>query len=144
MYIPIEASLQTLYEDAELINLAYKSKIIIVGTASLLATIRLVDRLFAQQKQCENVNNIVAAGINLYETFVQFCEDLIDVQKRFDELSKKLNTTINRFRRGNKNKPSLFSQVEALKDYGITTAKEIPPVLISSNELEDEGVYSND
>lgn len=144
MYIPIEASLQTLYEDAELINLAYKSKIIIVGTASLLATIRLVDRLFAQQKQCENVNNIVAAGINLYETFVQFCEDLIDVQKRFDELSKKLNTTINRFRRGNKNKPSLFSQVEALKEYGITTAKEIPPVLISSNELEDEGVYSND
>lgn len=144
MYIPIEASLQTLYEDAELINLAYKSKIIIVGTASLLATIRLVDRLFAQQKQCENVNNIVAAGINLYETFVQFCEDLIDVQKRFDELSKKLNTTINRFRRGNKNKPSLFSQVEALKEYGITTAKEIPPVLISSNELEDEGVCSND
>ena len=144
MYIPIEASLQTLYEDAELINFAYKSKIIIVGTASLLATIRLVDRLFAQQKQCENVNNIVAAGINLYETFVQFCEDLIDVQKRFDELSKKLNTTINRFRRGNKNKPSLFSQVEALKEYGITTAKEIPPVLISSNELEDEGVYSND
>ena len=144
MYIPIEASLQTLYEDAELINFAYKSKIIIVGTASLLATIRLVDRLFAQQKQCENVNNIVAAGINLYETFVQFCEDLIDVQKRFDELNKKLNTTINRFRRGNKNKPSLFSQVEALKEYGITTAKEIPPVLISSNELEEEGVYSND
>ena len=144
MYIPIEASLQTLYEDAELINFAYKSKIIIVGTASLLATIRLVDRLFAQQKQCENVNNIVAAGINLYETFVQFCEDLIDVQKRFDELNKKLNTTINIFRRGNKNTPSLFSQVEALKEYGITTAKEIPPVLISSNELEEEGVYSND
>ena len=145
MYIPIEPSLRLLYEDAELINSAYKSKIIIVGTASLLATIRLVDQLFAQQKQCESVGQIVSAGTNLYETFVQFCDDLVDVQKRFEDVGKKLNTTINRFRRSNKNKPSLFSQVEALKDYGINTPKSIPDKLLEEvNETELEGVLAND
>ena len=145
MYIPIEPSLSLLYEDAELINSAYKSKIIIVGTASLLATIRLVDQLFAQQKQCESVGQIVSAGTNLYETFVQFCDDLVDVQKRFEDVGKKLNTTINRFRRGNKNKPSLFSQVEALKDYGINTPKSIPDKLLEEvDETELEGVLAND
>lgn len=150
MYMPIETSVNLLYEDAELINSAYKSNIIIIGTSSLLATIRLVNQLMAQQKQKESINQIVNAGTNLYETFVQFCEDLLDVQKRFDDVGKKLNTTINRFRRNSKNKPSLFSQVEALKEFGINTNKEIPEKLLSEPEeaVEEEdvleGVFVND
>ena len=137
MFMPIETSLQILYQDFDLINFAYKSNVIIVGTASLLATIRLVNQLFTQQKQCECVNHIVNAGTNLFETFVQFCDDLVDVQKRFDEVNKKLNKTINRFKRRNNNKPSLFSQVESLRDYGINSAKEIPINLLEC-ELEED------
>ena len=71
--------------------------------------------------------------------------DLIDVQKRFDDVNKKLNTTINRFRRNSKNKPSLFSQVEALKEFGISTSKEIPEKLLLEAEDEClEGVFAND
>lgn len=152
MYMPVETSVNLIYEDQDLISSAYKSNVIIVGTASLLTTIRLVNQLFAQQRQCESVSQIVKAGINLYETFVQFCEDLIDVQKKFDGVSVQLNKTINRFKRGNKNKPSLFSQVEALKEFGINTVKEIPLGLLEeieetvTEEHEDilEGVFAND
>ncbi len=145
MYMPVETSVNLLYQDSDLINSAYKSNVIIVGTASLLTTIRLVNQLMAQQKQKESLNQIVYAGTNLYETFVQFCEDLIDVQKRFEDVDKKLNTAINRFKRGNKNKPSLFSQVEALKDYGITSTKSIPVSLLSEPEESDnlESVIAN-
>lgn len=144
MYMPIETSVNLLYEDLDLINSAYKANIIIVGTSSLLATIRLVNQLFAQQKQRESVNMIVRAGTNLYETFVQFCDDLTDVQKKFDGVSAQLNKTINRFRRGNKNKPSLFSQVEALKEFGISTNKEIPADLLKEAEEDElEGVFAN-
>lgn len=136
MYMPIESSVNLLYEDADLIKQAYKANIIIVGTSSLLTTVRLVNQLLAQQKQSESINQIVSAGTNLYETFVQFCEDLIDVQKRFDDVSSKLTTTINRFKRGNRNKPSLFSQVQSLKDFGINSAKEIPQKLLE--DVEDE------
>lgn len=147
MYMPVESSVNMLYEDTDLIKQAYKSNIIIVGTSSLLTTIRLVNQLLAQQKQSESVNQIVNAGSNLYETFVQFCDDLIDVQKRMDDVSSKLTTTINRFKRGNRNKPSLFSQVNALKEYGINSVKEIPAPLLEE-ENEDETllleVFTND
>ena len=148
MYMPVEASVNLIYEDADLIRQAYKSNIIIVGTASLLTTIRLVNQLLAQQKQSESINQIVTAGASLYDTFVQFCEDLIDVQKRMDDVSSKLTTTINRFKRGNKNKPSLFSQVNALKDFGINSNREIPEVLLEEGnegeELKLIEVASND
>ena len=137
MYMPIESSISLLYEDSDIIKQAYKSNIIIVGTASLLATIRLVNHLFAQQKQAESVQQIVTAGTNLYETFVQFCDDLMDVQKRMADVNSKLNTTINRFTRNSKNKPSLFSQVNALKDFGINTNKEISSTLLLE-EVEEE------
>ena len=137
MYMPIESSISLIYEDSDIIKQAYKSNIIIVGTASLLATIRLVNHLFAQQKQAESVQQIVTAGTNLYETFVQFCDDLMDVQKRMADVNSKLNTTINRFTRNSKNKPSLFSQVNALKDFGINTNKEISSTLLLE-EVEEE------
>lgn len=160
MYMPIESSVNLIYEDSEIIKQAYKSNIIIVGTSSLLTTIRLVNQLMAQQKQRESVNQIVQAGSNLYDTFVQFCEDLIDVQKRMDDVSSRLGKTINRFRRNSKNKPSLFSQVNALKEFGIVSTKEIPsqlleeiqeeetptPLLTVNNPEQDEfeGVLAND
>ncbi len=126
MYMPVETSVNILYQDYELIQKAYNSNVIIVGTSSLLTTLRLINQLFAQQKQNENVSNIVKAGTNLYETFVQFCEELTEVQKRCENVSTLLMRTINRFKRNNKNKPGLFSQIEALKEYGITSAKQIP------------------
>lgn len=154
MYMPIESSVNLLYEDLDLIKQAYKSNIIIVGTASLLTTIRLVNQLLAQQKQAESVQQIVTAGSNLYETFVQFCDDLIDLQKRMNDVSSKFTTTINRFKRNSKNKPSLFSQVNALKDFGITSQKEIPSILLEDPQdeallIEDkadelDGVFAND
>ena len=137
MYLPIDSSIALLYEDSEIIDLAYKSNIIITGTASLLATIRLVNQLFKQQKQEENITQIVNAGTNLYETFVQLCNELILIQNDFELLSKQFTTTINRFQRANKNRPSLFSQVEELKKLGINTTKEIPKEFIEETQIHD-------
>lgn len=136
MYVPVESSVNLLYEDLDLIKQAYKSNIIIVGTASLLTTIRLVNQLLAQQKQAESVNQIVTAGSNLYETFVQFCDDLVDLQKKMNDVSSKFTTTINRFKRNSKNKPSLFSQVNALKEYGIISSSDIPQTLLEEDVEE--------
>ena len=137
MYMPIDSSVGLLYEDADIINNAYKSNIIIVSTASLLVAIRLVNQLFSQQKQNENVKQIVNAGTNLYETFAQLCDELILIQKDFNNLSQEFTTTINRFQRPNKNKPSLFSQIEELKKYGINTTNEIPKEFINNTQFDE-------
>ncbi len=136
MYMPIDASVNLVYEDYELINYAYKSNVIIVGTASLLVAIRLVSQLFTQQRQNENIEKIVNAGHNLYDTFVQLCNELVEIQKNLVEINEQFTTAINRFQRGNKNKPSLFSQVNELKKYGINSNKDIPKILL--NELTEE------
>ena len=153
MYMPIESSVKILYEDPDIVNLAYKSNVIIVGTASLLVTIRLVNQLFAQQKQQESISMIVQAGSNLYDTFVHFCKDLMDLQKEFNDVSSNFTTTINRFTRNSKSKPSLFSQINALKDFGIISTKEIPSeflpeaeeeIATNVDEIGIEGVLIND
>ena len=146
MYIPIEACLNTIYQDYDLIDYAYKSNVIIIGTASLLTTLRLANYLIAQKTQSDNIKQIVTAGTNLYETFVKFSEELIDVQKKFEGLSAQLNKTINRFKRNNPQTPSLFSQIEELKSYGIHTSKTLPKELLIDNELmtKEEGVTVND
>ena len=143
MYMPIDSSVSLIYEDSDIIDLAYKSNVIIAGTASLLVTIKLVNRLFAQQKQNDNVRQIVDAGTKLYDTFVQFCEELILIQKDFNELSQKFTTVINRFKRANKNKPGLFSQMDELKKYGIDSSKIIPQELLTETNNGEE-VLIND
>ena len=147
MYMPVETSVNLIYEDADLINQAYRANIIIVGTASLLTTIRLVNQLFAQQKQSESVNMIVQAGSNLYDTFAAFCDDLVELQRKFNDLSSKFTTTLNKFTRNSKTKPSLFSQVNALKDYGIISTKELPEQFLTDEieeDVEPEEVIVND
>ena len=143
MYMPIESSVTVVYENSELVNFAYKHNIIIVGTAALLVAIRLVNQLFAQKKQNENLEQIVKAGTNLYETFVLLCNELINIQKNLNQLSEQFTTVINRFQRTNKNKPSLFSQVEELKNFGINTEKEIPKDFFAERTEYEEEVAIN-
>ena len=134
MYVPIENCLAEIYNDSELVNYAYSSNIMIVGTASLLTTLRLVNRLTAQQKQEQNVARIVKAGTSLYENFMKFSEELLELKSRLGLIHSDFSTLINRFQRGNKTNPSLFSQVEELKQMGITTTKEIPEALLQEVE----------
>ena len=133
MYIPVETSVNLIYEDKDLIYDAYKSNIIIVGTSSLLTTVRLVNQLLAQQKQNESVNKIVESGTSLYETFVALCNDLVSLQKKFDGISSQFKTTVNRLKRGKK---AIIPQIESLKNYGITSSKEIPLELLQAENSE--------
>ena len=130
LYMPIENSISMVYSDddfQEILHMAYNSNIIIVGSASILTIVRLVNQLWAIQSQYENSNKIALAGANLYETFVAFCENLQDIQKKFDDVSGLFTKTINRFTRNSAKNPSLFSQVEILKnEYKINTTKQIP------------------
>ena len=72
------------------------------------------------------------------------CEELIIIQKKFDEISEQFQTTINRFQRNNKNKPSLFSQINELKKYGINSSKEIPQNFLDENIIINKEVFNND
>ena len=142
LFMPIENCVGMVYSDEDfkdILHYAYNSNIIIVGAASLLTVVRLVNQLWAIQKQNENSNKIAQAGANLYETFVAFCENLQDIQKKFDDVSGLFTTAINRFSRNSAKNPSLFSQVEVLKnEYKINTTKQIPSEFLTEEIKEEE------
>ena len=148
LYMPIENSVGMIYSDndfREIIQSANSSNIIIVGSASLLTVVRLVNQLWAIQSQFENSNKIAEAGAKLYDTFEVFCESLMDIQKKFNEVSGLFTKTINRFKRNSPKNPSLFSQVELLKnEYKVNTLKQIPQEFLSEEEISgcvpEEGV----
>lgn len=139
LFMPIENCVGMIYSDkdfGEILQYAYNSNIIIIGSASLLTVIRLVNQLWAIQKQSENSNKIAQAGINLYETFEAFCQNLKEIQDKFNDVSNLFKTTINRFKRKNDKNPSLFSQIEILKkEYKINTTKQIPAEFLTEDEI---------
>ena len=138
LYTPVENCAGMIYSDedfSEVLHLAYNSNIIIIGSASLLTTVRLVNQLWAIQSQFENSNKIAKAGADLYETFVAFCDGLIEIQKKFNAVSNEFTTTINRFERSSPKHPSIFSQLNILKEeYKINTSSKIPQEFLPDEE----------
>lgn len=122
-YFPIESSISLLYEDIEIIRFAQSKKVILIGTASLIATLQLVQSLIAKEKQFESVSEIAKTGAALYERFVDFCQNLQNLRKKFKGVDEEFETAINRFTRG---EDSLFKKSEKLKELGISTVKQIP------------------
>jgi DNA recombination protein RmuC len=151
MYIPIETCINLIYTDYEfknVIELASARNIIIVGTASLLVTLRLVSQLWASQIQYDNVQNIITVGENLYNNIATHAQNLLNIQQLVDKASDGIKTELNRFT-ARKN-GSIFKEAEKLREFGIESKSSksgkkivennIPQVFLQENELLSEDV----
>lgn len=132
IYIPLESSLALIYNDNALIHFALDNNVILIGNISLLATLRLVKMLLAQEKQNESAFEIAALGASLYEKFCAFSQDLLNIQKKFKDTDAEFGRALNRFTRGD---DSLFKTTEKLKELGITSSKQIPTELLEEATL---------
>lgn len=120
MFIPIETCVNLIYTDYDfkkIIELANSKNIIIVGTASLLATLRLVNQLWASKTQYDNVQNIITVGENLYNNIATHAQNLMNIQQAIEKAATSIQTEINRFT--TRNNGSIFKEAEKLRDYGI-------------------------
>ena len=133
MYIPLESSLSVIYNDNALVHFALDNNIILIGNISLLATLRLVKMLLAQEKQNESALEIASLGASLYDKFYAFSQDLLSIQKKFKDTDAEFTKALNRFTRG---EDSLFKTTEKLKTLGITSSKEIPAELLEEVPVE--------
>lgn len=120
MFIPIEACINLIYTDYDFnkaVELANSKNIIIVGTASLLVTLRLVNQLWASKTRYDNVENIIIVGQNLYNNIAQHAQSLLNIQHSITKAAESIQTEINRFTtRGN---GSIFKAAEQLREFGI-------------------------
>lgn len=136
LFIPMEPAFAlALNDDTTLYNKAFEKNIVIVTPSTLLATLRTIDSMWANQKQQENAFEIARQAGALYDKFEGFVADLIKVGKKIDESKVEYQGAMNKLVDGSGN---LIKRVENLKKMGAKTQKSLPEsILIRAGKDEN-------
>ena len=128
LFVPIEAAFAAaLQADPGLFQEAFEQHIVIVSPTTLLATLRVIDSLWRQERQSQNARDIAERAGQLYDKFVAFIGDLDEVGSRLKQLDKAYDAARNKLCEGRGN---LINRVENLKLLGARASKSLPPELI--------------
>jgi DNA recombination protein RmuC len=132
LFIPIEPAFAlALNEDTTLYNKAFEKNIVIVTPSTLLATLRTIDSMWANQKQQENALEIAKQAGALYDKFEGFVTDLIKIGKKIDESKIEYSGAMNKLVEGNGN---IIISIEKLKKMGAKAKKSLPESILNRAE----------
>ncbi len=126
MFIPIEPAFSMAIQFGDNLYVdAYDKNIIIVAPSTLLATLRTIANIWKQEHQNKNVLEIAKQSGALYDKFVGFVNDLIDVGNRMDQAKSSYEGAMKKLSDGSGN---LVNRAEKIKEawsknFKITSAK---------------------
>ena len=123
MFIPVEGAFNLIFQqDGDIIDFAWRNKILLVGPSTLLTTLKTIELFWKHEKQTQNVIEIAEESGKLYDKFVGLLSDLENIKAYFDKTSESFESARKKLDgRGN-----LINQVEKLRDLGAKTSKIIP------------------
>jgi len=128
MFIPIEPAFAlAVQHDPKLFQDAFDHNIVIVSPSTLLATLRTIASIWRQENQTKNAIEIARQSGALYDKFVGFVEDLINIGKRLDSTQESYKDAMKKLYEGTGN---LVKRTEKLKELGAKATKSIPTNLI--------------
>lgn len=144
MFIPIEPAFGiALQREPGLYQEAFERNIVLVTGSTLLATLRTIANIWKHEYQNQNAYEIAVAGGRLYDKFVGFVEDLLQVGKKIDDSKSAYGDAMKKLTEGRGN---LVRQVERLRELGAQTSKPMHPKVLqrSGSEqmelgMDDEG-----
>ena len=138
LFVPIEAAFSAaLQAEPNLFQEAFDRNIVIVSPTTLLATLRVIDSLWKQERQSQNAREIAERAGWLYDKFVLFIQDLDEVGNRLQQLDKAYAAARNKLTDGRGN---LVSRSEQLKLLGARASKSLPPELLERAMTDVDGV----
>lgn len=141
LFIPIEPAFAiALNEDSALYNKAFDRNIVIVTPSTLLATLRTIDSMWANQKQQENAFEIARQAGALYDKFEGFVADLVRIGNKIKDTKNEYDSAMNKLVDG---KGNLISSVEKLKKMGAKAKKSLPENIIARASNTDENQLLN-
>ena len=110
--------------------------IVIVIQLILFATLHAIANIWKQEHQNQNVLEIAKQSGALYDKFVGFVDDLVDVGSRMDQAKKSYVTAMNKLTDGSGN---LVNRAEKIKLLGAKTSKSLPQSILdrASDETEE-------
>lgn len=135
MFVPIEpAFLLAIAHDGSLWQEAWDRNILLVSPSTLLFVIRTVAHLWRQERQRNNVQEIVDRGGELYDKFAAFAKDLVEVGNRLGDAQKAYDRAYSKLARGRGN---AMRQVEMLRTLGARATKQIPKEMLDAGGTDD-------
>ena len=138
LFVPIEAAFSAaLQAEPNLFQEAFDRNIVIVSPTTLLATLRVIDSLWKQERQSQNAREIAERAGWLYDKFVLFIQDLDEVGNRLQQLDKAYAAARNKLTDGRGN---LVSRSEQLKLLGARASMSLPPELLERAMTDINGV----
>lgn len=141
LFIPIEPAFAiALNEDSALYSKAFDRNIVIVTPSTLLATLRTIDSMWANQKQQENAFEIARQAGALYDKFEGFVGDLVRIGNKIKDTKNEYDSAMNKLVDG---KGNLISSVEKLKKMGAKAKKSLPENIIARASNTDENQLLN-
>ena len=128
LFVPIEAAFSAaLQAEPNLFQEAFDRQIVIVSPTTLLATLRVIDSLWKQERQSQNAREIAERAGWLYDKFVLFIQDLDELGNRLQQVDKAYSAARNKLCEGRGN---LISRSEQLKLLGARASKSLPADLL--------------
>ncbi len=132
MFMPIEPAFAlAVQQDPQIFNDAFEQNIVIVSPSTLLATLRTIASIWRQENQNKNAFEIARQAGSLYDKFVNFYNDLVDVGKKMDSAKDSYENAMKKIHEGRGN---LISGVEKMKELGAKTSKTLSPAAINRAE----------
>jgi DNA recombination protein RmuC len=136
MFIPIEpAYILAIQSERNLYEDALDRRIIFVSPTLLIPSLQLIKNVWKQEYQNRNTLEIARHATSLYEKFVGFTSDLIDIGNQIKKSQGAYESAMNKLTTGNGN---IVKSIERFKALGIKPSKNIDPRLIDrSTEQRD-------
>ncbi|SFP98497.1 DNA recombination protein RmuC [Geopseudomonas sagittaria] len=124
LFVPLEGAFSAaLQAEPGLFEESFAQNIVIVSPTTLLATLRLIDSLWRQERQNLNAREIAERAGALYDKFVLFVQDLDEIGSRLQQLDKAYASARNKLTAG---RGDLISRSEQLRLLGARASKSLP------------------
>ena len=88
-----------------------------------MMALRIVNQLWRQEKQVQNVKEIFERGAKLYEKICGFLEEFEKIGEKIKGAHESYENAYNKLSDG---KGNMIRQAEMLKNLGVKTAKSVP------------------
>ncbi len=134
MFIPIEPAFSLAVQFGEdLYSDAWDKRIMMVSPMNLFIALRTIANIWKQEYQSRNVLEIAKQSGALYDKFVGFVNDLIDVGNRMDQAKSSYEGAMQKLSDGSGN---LVIRAEKIKELGAKTSKSLPQNIVERAKEE--------
>lgn len=131
MFIPVEPAFGlAVQKEPDLFYKAFDSNIVVVSPSTLLATLRTIESIWKQENQNRNALEIAKQSGDLYDKFVGFVNDLVEIGKKLKSTDDAYQNAMNKLSDG---KGNLVKRAEKIKQLGAKTTKSLPNQILDKS-----------